>query len=106
MAYATVKGQRHAVRVTQDLAENFDLEVYPARDAQDYKAAEPFKNWPTPLCLKLRADSKGHALEAGLAHMKQLGKIDDYHIEPSERPAPDAPKPKTDDEDAEAEAEE
>jgi hypothetical protein len=103
MAYAMVKGQRHDVRVTQDLAENFNLEVFPTPDAGAYKAAEPFKNWPVPLCMKLRADSKAHALEAGLAHMKQLGKIDDFHIDASERPAPDAPKaPKKDDEDEDA----
>ncbi len=102
MAYAMVKGKRHDVRVTQDLAENFNVEVYPTPDAKAYKAAEPFKNWPVPLCMKIRADSRGHALEAGLAHMKQLGKIDEFHIDPSERPAPDAPKaPKADDEDEE-----
>jgi hypothetical protein len=105
MAHAMVKGRRHEVRVIQDLAENFNLEVFPTPAQDAYKAAEPFKNWPVPLCMKLRADSKAHALEAGLAHMKQLGQIDDYHIDASERPSPDAPKPKKDDEDEEAESE-
>ncbi|MGQ0506697.1 MAG: hypothetical protein ACT4TC_15400 [Myxococcaceae bacterium] len=106
MAYAMVKGQRHEVRVIQDLAENFSLEVFPTPAPGLFKAAEPFKNWPVPLCIKLRADSKAHALEAGLAHMKQLGTIDEFHIDAHERPAPDAPKVKKDDDEDEEATEE
>jgi len=103
MAYATIKGRRQAVRVTQDLADNYSIEVYPepAKDAE--KKSEPFKTWPVPAILKLHADSRAHALVAGLEHMKKLGKIDDYHVEeaekppapppPAEKPAPAAAKP-------------
>lgn len=90
MAHATVKGQRYNVRVTHDLADNYSLEVYPAPDPQQEKRAEPFKNWPVPLCLKLCANTKEDALLYGLEHMKKLGKIDDFHLEPNERPAPPA----------------
>ena len=45
-----------------------------------------------PLCLKIRADSREHAIVAGLEHMKKLGKIDAYHVEESEKP-PAAPPP-------------
>jgi hypothetical protein len=93
MAYATVKGQRYKVRVVPDLTDSFALEVYPEPPEGAEKRAELYKPWPVPLCLKIHADSKEHALEAGLAHMKRLGKIDDFHIEPSERPPPPAAKP-------------
>jgi hypothetical protein len=105
MAHATVKGQRYNVRVTQDLTDNFSLEVYPAPDPRKEKVGEPFKNWPVPLCLKIRADSKEDALVFGLEHMKKLGTIDDFHVEPNERPAPPAAaaaKPKKEEDEAEA----
>jgi hypothetical protein len=92
MARATVKGVPYSVRVVQDLSDNWNLEVYPTPDPSAYKASEPFKPWPVPLCLKIRADSREYALSAGLQHMKKLGKIDDYHLEASEQP-PAAPPP-------------
>ena len=106
MAYATVKGQRYNVRVIQDLTDNFSLEVYPVPQQGQEKRSEPFKNWPVPLCLKLRADSREDALLHGLEHMKKLGKIDDFHLEPNERPAPPAAtaKPKAAAADTEEEA--
>jgi hypothetical protein len=76
MAHATVKGQRHLVRVTRDLTDNWSLEVYPAPAPGQEKVSEPFKNWPVPLCLKLHADSREDALSFGLEHMKKLGKKD------------------------------
>jgi hypothetical protein len=103
MAHATVKGRKHNVRVIQDLTDNWSLEVYPEPLPNQEKRQEPFKPWPVPLCLKIRADSREHALESGLAHMKQLGKIDDYHLDPGERPPPPgaAPaKPKEEEEEA------
>ncbi|HVE81351.1 MAG TPA: hypothetical protein VND93_00820, partial [Myxococcales bacterium] len=84
MATATVKGVPHSVRVVQDLSDNWSLEVFPTPAKDAYKASEPFKNWPVPLCLKIRADSREHAIVAGLEHMKKLGKIDDYRVEESE----------------------
>jgi len=90
MAYALIKGQKHNVRVMQDLATNWSLEVYPEPKPGVRKREEPFKPWPAPLCMKICADTKEDALVVGLEHMKKLGKIDDYHVEPSERPAPPA----------------
>src|SRR5579883_93877 len=88
MAYALVKGEKYKVRVTQDLSTNFSVEVYPEPPPGTIKRSEPFKPWPVPICLKICADSKADALVFGLEHMKKLGRIDDFHVEPSERPAP------------------
>src|SRR5215813_4297340 len=93
MAYATVKGVRHNIRVVQDLAANWSVEVYPAPRDGEIKRSEPFKNWPVPLCIKLNADTRADALVTGLELMKKLGEIDDYHVEESERPAPPPPPP-------------
>jgi hypothetical protein len=92
MAYATIAGSRYNVRVVQDLADNWSLEVYPAPDKRRAKTFEPFKNWPVPLCIKVRADSREDALSFALEHMKKLGKIDDFHLDPEERPKPPAVK--------------
>ena len=87
MAHATVKGARYNVRVVQDLAANWSVEVYPVPREGEIKRSEPFKNWPVPLCIKICADTRADALVMGLEQMKKLGKIDDFHIEESERPA-------------------
>src|SRR6516162_2954064 len=92
MAYATIAGNRYNVRVVQDLADNWSLEVYPAPDERRVKTFEPFKNWPVPLCIKVRADSREDALSFALDHMKKAGKIDDFELAPDERPAPAPPK--------------
>lgn len=92
MAFATVAGRKHNVRVVQDLADNWSLEVYPVPDERRIKTAEPFKNWPVPLCIKIRADSREDALTFGLEYMKKLGKIDDFELRPDERPTPPPPK--------------
>lgn len=94
MAHATVKGARYNVRVVQDLAANWSVEVYPAPREGEIKRSEPFKNWPVPLCIKICADTRADALVMGLEQMKKLGKIDDFHIEESERPVPPPPPPK------------
>jgi hypothetical protein len=90
MAYATVNGRKHNVRVTQDLSTNWSIEVYPVPEPGAIKRSEPFKPWPVSLILKICADTRGDALVHGLEYMKKMGKIDDYHVEPSERPAPPA----------------
>jgi hypothetical protein len=100
MAYATVKGQKYSVRVTQDLATNYSIEVFQEPPAGTIKRSEPYKPWPSPLCLKICADTREDALVFGLEHMKKLGQIDDFHVEPHERPAPPAtaaPAKKSDD---------
>jgi hypothetical protein len=94
MAHAHVKGVRYSVRVVQDLAANWSVEVYPVPREGEIKRSEPFKNWPVPLCIKICADTRGDALVMGLEQMKKLGKIDDFHIDESERPVPPAPPPK------------
>lgn len=105
MAHATVKGKQHDVRVIRDLGENWSLEIFPTPDPKKVKTAEPFKPWPVPLCLKICADSREDALLYGLEHLKQGGKIDDFHLEASERPVPAAPKVKKDDDEEEKEEE-
>jgi len=94
MAHATVKGARYNVRVVQDLAANWSVEVYPVPREGEIKRSEPFKNWPVPLCIKICADTRADALVMGLEQMKKLGKIADFHIEESERPVPPPPPPK------------
>src|SRR6266849_3356764 len=94
MAHATVKGSRYNVRVVQDLTDNWSREVYPAPEEHRLKRSELFKNWPVPLCIKIRAESRDDALAMGLEQMKKLGKIDEYHIEPGERPQPLPPAAK------------
>lgn len=93
MAYATIDGKRHAVRVSQDLSENFALEVYPEPLPGAVKESEPFKNWPAPLCYKLRADTPEEALLHGLEQLMKLGKISGYHLEEAEKPQPKPPPP-------------
>ncbi len=94
MATATIKGVTHLVRMVQDLGDNWALEIYPEPPPGAQKRQELYKPWPVPLCLKLHADSRGHALVAGLEHLKQLGRIDAYEVADHERPPPPpAPKP-------------
>lgn len=94
MAHAMVKGQKYLVRVTQDLAENWSVEAYPQPAPQAIKRSEPFKVWPVPLCMKVKADTREDALVCALEHMKKLKKIDDYLIDPSEMPKPPEPAAK------------
>jgi hypothetical protein len=97
MAHALVDGRKHLVRVTQDLAENFAIELYPEALPEAVKESEPYKNWPVPLIMKVKADTAEDALFCALEHMKQLGKISDFHLEDSEKPKPKpakAPAPK------------
>jgi hypothetical protein len=94
MAHATIQGKRFEVRVIQDLTDNWSLEVFPPPAPKALKASEPFKNWPVPLCLKIRADSREDALLHGLTHMKKLGKIDEFHLDPAEMPKEAPPKAK------------
>ena len=87
MAHATIRGQRQEIRISRDLADNWALEVYPSPAPGQIKSSEPYKNWPSPLCLKICANSRADALLQGLEHLKKLGQIDDFHLEPDERPA-------------------
>jgi hypothetical protein len=103
VAYAMVNGQKHNVRVTADLSTNFSIEVYPEPPPGTIKRSEPFKPWPTPLVIKICADTREDALLCGLETMKKLGRIQEFHLEPNERPAPPkAAAPKPADDEAEA----
>jgi hypothetical protein len=106
MAYAMINDKRHLVRVTQDLADNYAIEVYPEPDPRAVKVAEPFKGWPTPLCMKVNANSREDALVCALEHMKKLGKITSFHVDESEKPKPAPAKTTAAKADAEEEAEE
>src|SRR5262245_43797960 len=92
MAWATVKGVRHEVRVVADFPNLWAVEVYPPAPPGAEKRSEPYKPWPVPLVMKLYADSKEHALVTALEHLKKVGRIDDFHVEEHEKPpAPPAP---------------
>lgn len=90
MAWATVKGSRHEVRLVSDFPNLWAVEVYPAPPAGTEKRSEPYKPWPVPLVMKLYADTQEAALVTALEHLKSLGRIDDFHLEEHERPAPPA----------------
>jgi hypothetical protein len=92
MATATVNGQKHRVRVTRDLTDNYAIEVYPEPEAGAVKIAEPFKPWPVPLTMKVMADTAEDALQCALETMQKKGKISSFEIPPEERPKPPAPK--------------
>lgn len=91
MSYATVNGKRHALRVTQDLTENFAVEVYPEPEPSAVKVSEPYKNWPVPITMKVRADTREDALLCVLEHLKKLGKISDFQLDEADRPKPPPP---------------
>lgn len=80
-AHAFVDGIRHEVRITRDLTHNWSIELYPTPREGLEKRAEPYKNWPVPICLKIWANSKESALEGGLNHLKQLDQIENFVIE-------------------------
>jgi hypothetical protein len=109
MPKATIKGLDCRVVVNSDLVDNWAVEVFPPplskaklKGMQDYVS----QAHPTPVCIKIRADTKEDALKAGLECLKNHGEIDDFYIEPENLPKPPVPgKKKEVDEDAEAEAE-
>ena len=80
MAWATVKGARWEVRVTQDLTDNYAVEVFPLPPPGTVKVAEIYKDWPVPLIMKVLAASHDDAMKCALAHLKTLGRIDDFGI--------------------------
>jgi hypothetical protein len=93
MAHATIEGRKHLVRVTRDLSENFAVEVYPEPVAGKVKTAEPYKPWPVPLTMKVKADTAEDALVCVLEHLKKLGKISAFHVDENEKPKPPPPPP-------------
>lgn len=104
MAYATVNGRKHNVRVTRDLADNWSVEVYPEPPPGAIKVSEPYKNWPVPLVMKVNAESREDALVCALEHMKNKGAISDFHVDEHEKPKPrDPKKPAKDTEEEESE---
>jgi len=93
MAHATVEGRKHLVRVTRDLSENFAVELYPEPVPGKVKTAEPYKPWPVPLTMKVKADTAEDALVCVLETMKKLGRISDFHVDENEKPKPPPPPP-------------
>jgi hypothetical protein len=82
MAKAKVQGKEFDVRVTQDLTDNWSVEVLQPPEKLDKKlniGRRPFDEAPG-LVIKIRADNRDAALKAGLDLLKKYGKIDDYVI--------------------------
>lgn len=88
MATATVKGETWQVRVTQDLTDNWAVELYPEPPKGTRKVSEPYKPWPTPLVMKVFAKTQAHALVCALEHLKTLGRIEGFELAPGEAPPP------------------
>ena len=80
MAWATVKGERWEVRVTQDLTDNYAIEVFPRPAAGTVKKSEIYKDWPVPLVMKVFANSSSDALACALEHLKTLGRIEEFGL--------------------------
>ncbi len=93
MTHAIVKGAKWDVRVTPDLTDNFAVELFPTPPEGTQKTTELYKPWPVPLVLKLLANSERDALVCALEHLKKLGKIDSFELDPvtSSPPSPDQP---------------
>jgi hypothetical protein len=93
MAHAIVDGRKHLVRVTRDLVENWAVELYPDPEPGKRKVSEPYKPWPVPLTVKVRADTLEDALACVLEQLKRSGKISEFHVEEHEKPKPPPPAP-------------
>jgi len=93
MAHATIEGRKHLIRVTRDLTESFAVELYPEPVPGKVKTAEPYKPWPVPLTMKVKADTAEDALVCVLEHLKKLGRISAFHVDENERPKPPPPPP-------------
>jgi hypothetical protein len=82
MAKAKSQGREYEVRVTQDLTDNWSIEVIQPPQTTGNKlniGSRPFDE-PPALIIKVRADTRDSALKAGLELLKKYGKIDDYVI--------------------------
>jgi hypothetical protein len=82
MAKAKMQGEEYEVRVTQDLTDNWSVEVITPPEKMRQKlniSRRPFDE-PPALIIKIRADTRESALKAGLDLLKRYGKIDDYVI--------------------------
>jgi len=76
MPRARIKGTEHEVRVTQDLADNWAVEVAP--NPAPARKVERFKLPPPLFLVKVHANSGEAAAKAVLEMLKQQGKIDDF----------------------------
>ena len=82
MAKARKNGKDYDVRVTQDLADNWSIDVLqpPAQTKPKYgMPRRSFDESPFEV-IKVRADTRESALKAGLELLKKYGKIDDFVI--------------------------
>jgi len=81
MAKATWEGKECDVRVDRDLEQNWAVSIL----SGEFDPVSLIKRPAAPLIIKVRAKSRWLALDGGLRHLKALGRIQDYSIEP--RPA-------------------
>ncbi|MHB1843941.1 MAG: hypothetical protein ACYCWW_03775 [Deltaproteobacteria bacterium] len=79
-ASASIHGQKHQVRITRDLVDNYAVEVLPRDDPKKrYHAHEA----PAALFIyKLKADSWQAAAWTVLQGLKDQGKLDAFESEP------------------------
>jgi hypothetical protein len=82
MAKARKNGKDYDVRVTQDLADNWSIDVIQPPPTGKSKYGMPHRSFdesPSEV-IKVRADTRESALKAGLELLKKYGKIDDFFI--------------------------
>ena len=82
MATAKIEGKEFEVRVTQDLTDNWAIEVIKPPEKLSQKlniSTRPF-DAPPSVIIKVRADTRESAMKAGLDLLKKYGQIDDYVI--------------------------
>ena len=79
MPRARIHGVEQEVRVTQDIADNWAVEVAPS-PAPARKSNEELKPYPTALMVKLHANSREAAAKAALDILKAAGRIDDFTV--------------------------
>ncbi|MGC4115437.1 MAG: hypothetical protein QM765_12705 [Myxococcales bacterium] len=78
MPRARIKGVDHEVRVTQDISENWAVEVAPIPTTP--RKFDRYKPHPALFLVKLRATGREAAAKAALEILKQEGKIDDFTV--------------------------
>ena|SRR5437016_5444488 len=78
MAKATWEGKECDVRVERDLEKNWSVSIL----SGEFDPVSIIKRPAAPLMIKVRANSRWLALDQGLRHLKALGRIQDYQLEP------------------------
>lgn len=81
MPKATWEGKQCDVRIDRDLEMNWAVSIL----SGEFDPVSLIKRPAAPVIIKVRAKSRWLALDTGLRHLKALGRISDYVLEP--RPA-------------------